>query len=331
MKIRKCRSSRTTRALECHTPSAGPTVHYWILTMRRVIPVCLLLPAILAGTRAHSQEPRPALLDGRFFAADFDGTEDAGLFPANGDGHVYTADSLAIRKIKRGNHIENVHIAKGAGYTGDALYFAAKTTQVLFFKASANGIQPRDNWAGTVSVWLKLNPDTDLPAGFCDPIQITSKKWNDASFFIDFDRQLPRDFRLGVFSDYGFWNPMDVKFEDVPVTERPMITVKKPSFTKDAWTHVVFTFGNINSAQGTASAASLYLNGEPQGGLHQPMHFTWNKTDDRPDAAIIMLGIGYVGYLDNLSIWDRALSADEVRKFHTLKHVSTPPKDSLQQ
>jgi hypothetical protein len=291
--------------------------------MPHVIPVFLLLSVIASGNPAQAQDSQSSLLDGRIFAANFDRSEDAGLFPAGGDGKIYTADSLGLNSILPGNHINEVRIAKGAGRFGDALQFTAKTRQVLLFKGSANGIHPQDNWSGTVSVWMKLNPDMDLPPGFCDPIQITSKKWNDASFFIDFDKELPRDFRLGVFSDYDFWNPNDTKFEDVPVTARPMITVAKPPFDSDDWTHVVFTFRKINSDDGM-STATLYLNGESQGSLSQPLQFTWTKTESRPDAAIIMLGINYVGFMDNLSIWDRALSADEVRRFHDWRIGSVP-------
>ncbi|HIE96300.1 MAG TPA: LamG domain-containing protein [Planctomycetes bacterium] len=283
--------------------------------MLRVIwPCILLLPAIILNT--HAQDSQSSVLDGQIFTAAFDGTEDVGLFPGNGDGGIYTADSLALTKLVRGNHIKEVSIAKGAGRFGDALHFTGRTKQVLLYKGSKNGVHPKDNWSGTVSVWLKLDPDKDLPAGFCDPIQITSKKWNDASFFIDFDKELPRDFRLGVFSDYKFWNPTDTGFEDVPVAKRPMVTVHKPPFASDKWTHVVFTFANINATNGRTSTASLYLNGEPQGSLNQPLKFTWNKTKDRPDGALIMLGINYVGYMDNLSIWNRALGADEVRRFY---------------
>lgn len=287
--------------------------------MSRIVTFCLLLHPFLTTLSGHAQESKSSLLEGQIFAADFDGTEDARVFPTDGDGKIYTADSLALKDIVVGNHIREVRIATNAGRSGDALQFAAKTRQVLLYKASQNGIHPQDDWSGTVSVWMKLNPDNDLPAGFCDPIQITARKWNDASFFIDFDKELPRDFRLGVFSDYAFWNPNDTKFEDIPPAAKPMITVTDPPFSSDKWTHVVFTFSGINTARKNSSSASLYLNGDLQGSMQRPLQFTWTRTEDRPDAAIIMLGINYVGYMDNLSIWNRALSADEVGRLHKLQ------------
>ena len=323
-KINAC-SNSVSRVIQRFTkphqyPPAELALPIWKLTMLRVIRPCLLLlPVIISNT--HAQDSQLSLLKGQVFEAAFDGTEDVGLFPRDGDGGMYTADSLAMTRLVRGNHIKEVSIAKGAGRFGDALHFTAKTKQVLLYKASGNGIHPKDNWSGTVSVWLKLNPDLDLPVGFCDPIQITSKKWNDASFFIDFDKDLPRDFRLGVFSDYSFWNPTDTNFEAIPVAKRPMITVTNPPFTSDRWTHVIFTFDNINATDGKTSTASLYLDGKPQGSLTQPLQFTWTKTKDRPNAAVIMLGINYVGFMDNLSIWNRALSADEVHRFHVWRNT----------
>jgi hypothetical protein len=296
---------------------ADSAIQNWNAKMPRIDPSCLLLlSVILFGTGAAAQEPQSSLLDGQIFAADFDGTTDARVFPADGDGKVYTADSLAMKSMVRGNQIKEVRIAQGAGRSGDALHFSAKTKQVLFFKASANGFHPRDDWSGAISVWMKLDPDNDLPAGFCDPIQITSKKWNDASFFIDFDKRLPRDFRLGVFSDYDFWNPNNADFDNIPVAKRPMVTVTEPPFARDEWTHVAFTFANINPTDDSTSSATLYINGDSQGSLRQPLQFTWSKTKARPDAAIVMLGINYVGFMDNLSIWNRTLSANEVRRLY---------------
>lgn len=272
--------------------------------------------AMLTASAAMAQTNGSSLTNGKIFEVSFESSEDVGLFSGNGDGWIYTADSMAMKTIKKGNHIKAVKIAKGAGRFGDALHFTAKTKQVLVYKGTQNEFQPKDNWAGTVSVWLKLDPDKDLPSGFCDPLQITSKKWNDASFFIDFDKTLPRDFRLGVFSDYKFWNPTNTPFEKIPLAQRPMVTVKKPPFASDKWTHVVFTFANVNSTTNRPSLANLYLDGKIQGSINRPLKLTWDKTQARPDGALIMLGINYVGYMDELGLWRRALSSDEVQQLY---------------
>ncbi len=275
---------------------------------------CILTLLVLSVT--VFADDRQKFADALLFHASFDGTPDAGRFEQ--DGRLHTAESMAMKDVRPGNHIAEVTIAKGAGRFGDALRFSAKTQQVLFYKAAANGFHPRDNWSGTFSFWMKLNPDEDLPEGYCDPVQITSKAWNDAAFFVDFDRELPRDFRLGVFSDYAAWNPQDIKWEDIAVKDRPMVVVKKPPFSRDEWTHVVFTFSDVNSTTGTESTASLYLNGKLQGTLQKPLRFTWESSDPEAKEAVIMLGINYVGDMDDVAIFGRALTADEVKALHEL-------------
>ncbi len=121
---------------------------------------------------------------------------------------------------------------------------------------------------------------------YCDPLQITQKAWNDAAIFVDFDKDLPRDFRLGVFSDLKAWNPENIPWEKWPVEKRPMVTVKRPPFTKSAWTHVALTLNEINSDK---TESTLYLNGLSQGTLKQPVRFSWE-----PSLTTIMLGIEYI-------------------------------------
>jgi Concanavalin A-like lectin/glucanases superfamily len=271
----------------------------------------LLLPALASIAYC---EDKPKLSDSLIFHASFDGSLDAKPIVANGDGKAYTADSPGMKVFEQGNSISEIEIAKSAGRLGDALRFSAKSQKVLCYKAATNGFEPAENWSGTVSLWLKLNPDKDLPEGYCDPLQITAKQWDDASFFVDFDQTLPRDFRLGVFSDRSVWNPNNTSWEEFPIAERPMIPVKKPPFASDSWTHVVFTFGNLNSTTQKPSTASLFLNGELQGSLERPIKFTWSKSADGSKEAMIMLGINYVGDMDELAIFRRALSPEEVKQ-----------------
>jgi hypothetical protein len=219
---------------------------------------------------------------------------------------------MAREEVREGNHRRDVSIAKGAGRHGDALRFAGTSDQVLFYKAEEMGYR-KVNWEGTVSFWMKLDPDKDLKPGYCDPIQITERAWNDGAFFVDFDKELPRDFRLGVFSDLAKWNPQNTPWEQIPVHERPMVTVKRPPFASDSWTHVVFTFRNVNAADGGQGTASLYLNSELLGAVERPLEFTWDV-----EKAAIMIGILYIGDFDDLAIFNRALAADEVRYLRDL-------------
>jgi hypothetical protein len=153
---------------------------------------------------------------------------------------------------------------------------------------------------------MRLNPAEDLPPGFVDPLQITAKAWNDAAIFVDFTETNPRRFRLGVFSDYKFWNPTDRPWDAIPEGERPMVSVSDLPFSRDTWTHVAITFQGFNSAD-TEGDAVLYLDGKPRGRLPGARQFTWD-----PEKVAIVLGIYYVGRIDDFAIFNRALGRDQV-------------------
>ena len=98
-------------------------------------------------------------------------------------------------------------------YGGSMRFVDPKAKAVVLYKGENNVAYASDGWSGSVSIWLQLDPAKDLAPGYSDPIQITDKKWNDASLFLDFTKDNPRDFRLGVFSDLAFWNPDDTPWD----------------------------------------------------------------------------------------------------------------------
>lgn len=261
-----------------------------------VQPVCIL-----------AQEPTETLRTALIFHASFDGTADAQL--SRGDGKILTAESLARKQVTPGLTRPAVSISKDQGKYGDCLRFTDKTKEVLFFAGTEMPLTT-GAWSTTISFWMRLDPDKDLKPGYCDPLQVTQKAWNDAAIFVDFDKDLPRDFRLGVFSDLKAWNPENIPWEKWPVEKRPMVTVKKPPFTATNWTHVALTLDHINTDQ---SVSTLYLNGQPQGSLKQAVKFSWE-----PSQTAIMLGIEYIGDLDDLMIFKRALNAKEVQTLSKL-------------
>jgi hypothetical protein len=273
----------------------------------------IFVVAVLAGVihfaPSAAAGPPESLSQSLIFHAPFDGGLDAAKAV---DKAIYTAESPERQSVQPGNHRPDVSIVKGAGRYGDALRFSENQPKVLLYQGVNAGYQ-KSNWSGTVSVWLKLNPDEDLKPGYCDPLQITDKAWNNAAFFVDFDKDLPRAFRLGVFPDYASWNPKDTPWEQIAVGDRPMVPVAKPPFESSEWTHVAYTFENINAADGSDATAILYLNGKSQGALKGPMMFSWD-----PSKAAIMIGIYYIGDFDDLAIFNRALTADEVAQLHGL-------------
>ena len=284
-----------------------PKNHLFSHAAISAVVVLIFCSATVSGQQKDNARLKSSLL----LHVPFDGTFDARV--ATGSSKVFTAESSERKNVQEGNHRKDVTIASGKGRFGDALRFADKSEEVVFYDGANMGLRP-ENWSGTVSFWLKLDPDKDLKPGFCDPIQITQKQWNDAALFVDFDRDLPRDFRLGVFSDYKFWNPTDTDWEKLPVTDRPMVVVKNPPFSGDAWTNVAFTFENYNASDAkTAATSTLYLNGKSVGSFVKPMRFHWDK-----DNTAIMLGLLYIGDFDDLTVFSKALTAEEIQQLYQL-------------
>jgi hypothetical protein len=76
---------------------------------------------------------------------------------------------------------------------------------------------------------------------------------------------------------------------------------------------VVVTFANINSGAADGRG-TLYLDGKKQGTFSG-----WNNTFNWDvSKSALTLGLAYVGFLDDLAIFDRELTDEEVRAVHSL-------------
>jgi hypothetical protein len=254
----------------------------------------------------HSADVR-SLRSALRFHAGFDGGLDAGF--ARGDKALYSAASFkALQESKAGLHDVQVEPAPGAGRFGDALRFTRKNTKAVYFKAANNAAIQQ----GTISFWLRLDPDRELEPGYCDPIQLTAKAFNDDAIWVDFTKDdTPRHFRLGVFGSRSQWNPQSVPEDKNPDFLKRLVVVSKPPFQSTRWVHVVITHSGLGSGSGNAT---LFLDGEPQGtasGIREK--FEWDAA-----GATIRLGVNYVGLFDELAVFERALDAAEVKLLHEL-------------
>lgn len=265
---------------------------------------CALFCVLCSISATSIGESHPRIRRALQFHVSFDKTADADT--AGGDKRAYTAQTLQREKVRPGLARAALRLDPQGGRYGGGLDFTGKTTELLFYRGAGNLPQREGGFSGTFCLWLRVAPNTQLPDGFVDPLQITDKKWNNSSFFVDFTKEKPRQFRLGVFSDYPFWNPQDRKWEQIPKTERPLIGVPNPPFRQDTWTHVAVTFADFNK-QGKTGVATLFLNGITVGTLRRPQQFTWGT-----ERLAIMLGINYVGHLDDLAIFDRNLTPGEI-------------------
>lgn len=253
------------------------------------------------------------------FHASFDRGVDADF--ARGDRTLYHApsrDELELRKpgTPAGGEVERV---PGSGRYGDALRLSLASSPLVFFRGEGNVPFAREEWSGTLSFWLRLDPDEDLRPGYSDPVFITDSAWDDRSLFVDFTADdTPRRFRFAAFSDRGVWNPEGLGWDDVPLGRRPMVEVASPPFSRDRWTHVALTFERFNTGEPNG-AMHAYLDGDLVGSLTGRVQtYSWD-----PEKVLIVLGLDYNGWIDDLAIFDRALSAGEIRRLHELENGVT--------
>ncbi len=247
------------------------------------------------------------------FHASFDRGVDADW--ALGDRQIYTAPSYAEQdQAVPGIGNPSVEVADGTGRFGHALRFTARNQHAIFYKAEDNVAYSSEDWNGTVSFWLSLDPATDLEPGFCDPIQITDAAYNDAAIWVDFTGENPRQFRLGVFGDLDVWNPDGLSPDEHQGFLDRLLIISAPPFATGQWTHVVITYAGINTQNG--GVANLYLDGERlphvSDSIDEP--FTWDR-----GRGAIRLGVNYVGLFDEVSLFSRALTDEEVRALHVLE------------
>ncbi len=245
------------------------------------------------------------------FYASFDQGLDAEF--ALGDKRIYTAPNYKAQlEAKPGLHNPDVTVVAG-GLTGSALRFGKKNDKAIFYQGDKNLTFREGDWTGSISFWLNLDPDQELEPGFCDPIQVTDKAYNDSAIWVDFTKdEKPRHFRLGVFGDLKVWNPTNLPSDKNPAFANRLITVTKPPFRRGTWTHVVITHTGLGGGKGVAK---LYLDGKIQGTtqtIGEP--FRWDRS-----RAAIRLGVNYVGLWDELAIFNLALSDREVADLHRRK------------
>jgi Concanavalin A-like lectin/glucanases superfamily len=274
------------------------------------------LPSMGCGASAPSSNesvvggPAAALADALMFHAGFDDGWDAAF--ALGERRLYSAASYEKQEEATPGLVSSDVEIVDNGHFQRALKFNKKNTQAIFYRAENNVAYSPSGWSGTISFWLSLDPAQDLEPGFCDPIQITDSAYNDACIWADFTRDNPRQFRMGVFGDLAVWNPENVPPDKNPNFTSRLVAVDQPPFARGQWTQVVITHEGLGGGKGSAR---LYLNGRLRGeatGISEP--FTWDVS-----KAAIRLGVNYVGLYDEIAIFNRRLTDEEIQTLYTLK------------
>ena len=262
---------------------------------------------ILAATDQAKSDLSSALT----LHASFDKGLDADF--SRGDRTCYVKNGTELHRPEAN---EDAKLIPDAGRFGGALHFTKKSAFQPAFRDSGVLGYNDSNWSTTVSVWLRLNPDMDLEPGYCDPIQIVGDDGKKGFIFLEFSKdETPRYFRYAIRPLFQIWNPDNVTWADIPFDKRPMVQVERPPFSREAWTHVVFTLENVNNKTEPKSGR-LYMNGELQGSIENwDLTFGWD-----PSQVLLVLGASYVGHMDDLAVFNRVLSHEEVKQIYGLKN-----------
>jgi hypothetical protein len=247
------------------------------------------------------------------FHASFDHGANADF--ALGDHQIYTAHIEGQQKVVAltpGLGDPPLTLIPDGGKYGGALGFTLENSHVVVFKAQDNVAYSPAIFQGTASFWLNVDPN-DIPGQYSDPFQLTDKDYSDACMWVDFTKNdVPPDFRMGFFGDQGAWDVHNRRGGSEQFFWR-LVRVQEPPFAKGRWTHVVVTWEGVNTSQ--TGRARLYFDAQLQGRSTMiAEHFSWDIAH-----AGIRLGMGhYVGLLDDLAMFNRALTPNEINALYQL-------------
>lgn len=210
---------------------------------------------------------------------------------------------------------DELKLVPDGGRFGGGLHFTKKGGTQPRFKDVGVLNYNATNWSASVSVWLKLDPDKDLEPGYCDPVQIVGDDTKKGFIFMEWSKDdMPRHFRFAIRPRIELWNPTGLDWAKMTDAQRPAVNLRRAPFSREAWTYAVFTLENVND-KSKKSVGKLYLNAQLMGRIENwDLTLGWN-----PDAVQLVLGASFVGYMDDLAVFNRALTDTEVKVLHGLK------------
>jgi len=272
----------------------------------------LRLPALCTAALlvpvAFAADPRVALRTALTHHASFDSAFAADF--SRGDRALHFA---GVPKGQPPGPGEFIKLAPGEGKFGGALHVIKKNPIRPYYNGPGILDYQTANWSGSVSVWLRLTPDEDLEPGYCDPVQIVGGDTKKGFIFLEWSKdENPRLFRYAIRPLFEIWNPKNLDWAKMADHERPMVQVARAPFSRTKWTHAVFTFDRLNA--GKAGRGRLYLDGKPQGTIQDwDLTFGWEA-----QRVQLVLAAAYVGHLDDLAVFNRALTDREVELLYGL-------------
>ena len=276
---------------------------------------------VLAYAEVIRKVLAPADARGLRQAASFYASFDAEVRGDFGGGELTPSTRITLDKqkygIKAGADPRVFRIARGKGIHGGALEVVDVLPRNgrIFFPAKGNLAYRKGGWGGAVSVWVNTDPNTLFKTKFCDPIQITQKGANNGGIWFDFNDAKPRALRHGAFPAVPK-GQSPIKEED---PKAPMVRVPKIGWKAGEWHHVVLSWSNFDTGRDDAVSA-LYIDGKLIGEVKgRAIAMDWDI-----DRAGIYVAVNYIGLLDELALFRRALTAEEVQLLHTKPGLLAP-------
>lgn len=268
----------------------------------------LFMPVLTTGCQPVATDPGASWREALTFYASFDSGYAADF--ASGETTLYTAPSWTA--LDAAEPVDSSHSYVSwmpeAGRWGGAISFSTDWNPIVFYRAQENIAYAQSDWAGTFSLWLRIKPDEELADGYSDPLIVTDKNWDNASLYVDFtEEDRPRHFRFAAFSDKHIWNPEGLAWEAIAPENRPMIDLENPPFNDETWTHVAFSFQQLNTTS-TNGLLIGYINGKEVGRLDdRPLSINWDI-----EHTLMAIGRHYTGAMDELAIFNRVLTEEEI-------------------
>lgn len=201
------------------------------------------------------------------------------------------------------------HVKTGGALDG---YLAFnKQAGALNYSAEKNfPYSPNHAWSGSVAFWMRVDT-SELEADYPEPFHIGKRDergypWDDATLFIDIKKP-DMTLRFGCYPD------KTQEITDQMVADRVITTPLNWKPTE--WRHIAITWSNFNSRKADAEWA-LFVDGVEvgrKGPLRQNM--TWNISD----IAFRFNHYRFPGHIDEIAVFDKKLTADEVAYLITPK------------
>jgi hypothetical protein len=270
----------------------------------------LLLFTLIASAAIKAADALQPLRQALTLHASFDRGLDADF--SRGDPKIKFA---GVPKGQPAGPGESITIVPGAGRFGGAMHVTKKNPSRPYYAGPGAINYNSADWSGSVSVWLRLTPDEDLEPGYCDPVQIIGDDSKKGFMFLEWSKdEKPRHFRYAIRPLVEIWNPRGLDWAKMTDAERPMVALHTAPFSRERWTHVVFTFHRVNT--GKSALGELFLDGKSRGVIRDwDLRFGWQA-----DKVQLVLAAAYVGHMDDLAVFDRALTATEVAQLFALKN-----------